>query len=43
MSALQAGWLRGRDDLDYSEAGLDLLGWQDGAPGAERNDDEGES
>jgi len=47
MSTLQAGWLRGRiDELDYPDAGLDIL---DGRPGgasgaeAESNDSGGES
>jgi len=37
MSTLQAGWLRGRlDELDYPDAGLDILGGRPGgASGAE--------
>ena len=42
MSMLQAGWLRGRlDDLDYPDAGLDILGdWPTGASGAEAESDD---
>ncbi len=47
MSTLQAGWLRGRlDELDYPDAGLDILGGRPGgASGAEAefNDSGGES
>jgi len=45
MSTLQAGWLRGRiDELDYPDAGLDILdGRPGGASGAESNDSEDES
>ena len=47
MSAMQAGWLRGRlDDLDSPDAGLDILGGRPaGASGgdADSDDREGES
>jgi hypothetical protein len=47
MSAMQAGWLRGRlDELDSPDAGLDILGGRSaGASGgdADSDDREGES
>ena len=47
MSTLQAGWLRGRlDELDYPDAGLDILGGRPGGASgaeAESNDSGGES
>jgi len=44
MSAMQAGWLRGRlDDLDSPDAGLDILGGQpSGASGGETGSDDRE-
>jgi len=44
MSAMQAGWLRGRlDDLDSPDAGLDILGGQpSGASGGEAGSDDRE-
>ena len=43
MSMLQAGWLRGRlDDLDYPDAGLDILGEDPaGAAGAQAESNDG--
>ena len=47
MFALQAGWQRGRrDELDYPDIGLDILGERPGGASgaeAESNDSGGES
>jgi hypothetical protein len=40
LSALQDGWLRGRlDDLDHTDAGLDILGGRPGAGGETESND----